>query len=102
MHRALLAIGIHPTVIRQVYSLEPSPAWTVEHAICAYLDINRLLSPALRSTTRTQVGPIIRSLGSCRVADLDAETLHDWFIDLVRVSAQRQLLVPTGDNDNSP
>lgn len=79
MLQAALGAGIHPTVIEQVYSLTPPRKWTVEHALCAYLAVNSLKNPALSPTTMALVKPIVRSLGSCLVADLDLETLRVWF-----------------------
>jgi hypothetical protein len=79
MLQAALAAGIHPTVIEQVYSLTPPQKWTVEHALCGYLAVNSLRNPALRPATMALVKPIVRSLGSCLVADLDLETLRGWF-----------------------
>jgi len=79
MYQAALAAGIHPTVIEQVYSLTPPQKWTVEHALCAYLNVNSLRNPALSPATAALVKPIVRSLGSCLVADLDLETLRVWF-----------------------
>ncbi len=79
MLQAAVAAGIHPTVIEQVYSLTPPQKWTVEHALCAYLNVNSLRNPALSPTTTALVKPIVRSLGSCLVADLDLETLRVWF-----------------------
>ncbi|MCE1204453.1 MAG: hypothetical protein LWW79_07585 [Holophagaceae bacterium] len=79
MLQAARAAGIHPTVIKQVYSLTPPGTWTVEHALCGYLAVNSLRNPALRPATMALVKPIVRSLGSCLVADLDLETLRVWF-----------------------
>jgi hypothetical protein len=79
MLQAAMAAGIHPTVIEQVYSLTPPRKWTIEHALCAYLNVNSLRNPALSPTTTALVTPIVRSLGSCLVADLDLETLRVWF-----------------------
>lgn len=79
MHQAALAAGIHPTVIEHVYSQTPPQKWTVEHALCAFLSVSNHQNPALSPTTAALVKPLVRSLGSCLVADLDLETMRVWF-----------------------